>query len=299
MKTLFVCGYSRSGTTLLTAMLESNSETIFGFEIIPLVEKLDSGYLRKVINSIINECKKTGVTTDLYANENDSKFLMRLLIKELGNEYAAWVRRLKRSGTSCEQILEILSHFDDVLTPQTFFDHWCSWKKLSSNKQNVVLRGCKLFQSQLNLVASEDVVLVPYRNPLDVFGSLKRLNFPEAKSQVFINKWNEFYSKVLSNFNKSQLILISYEDLVKEPDVLNKLVQSMGGKPFEVNKYFENSCTKGVFGVNTTKDDLWRSPILTKKIGSYKNLLNKAEILEIINGTESLKKILDSKRFSV
>lgn len=209
---IFPCGVSRSGTTLLSAILDAHSSICMGYEMLfPRIHN---------VNLICSNLESTqGDATNL--REAGS------LIRKSGSlQIGKWISRCDRLGISFEDLSSAL-----IEQKKTSGESLVSLRSrvmlikkildISKARKDASITGFKItdssFKSYLSFFPNSYFIYI-LRDPRDVYSSLKerefKINLEEAcrSWNKGIKSFEEFRAK-----NPDKAFLVQYEDLVKFP----------------------------------------------------------------------------------
>jgi hypothetical protein len=268
---IFPCGVSRSGTTLLSALLDAHSQVFMGYE-------MDFKGVRRV-SYIRNQLLK------VQPDAKDLKHAGSILRKQGKIDLGKWISRCHRLGIEYDELLrEIEAHENDhkdslrgIVNKLLLIKRIVDFAK---KKTGSSIGGFKvtntLFNQYLSFFPHSKFVYI-LRDPRDVFCSLRERNFG-----LSLNSSCSTWNNGISNFEKfikkhtNNGLIIRYEDLVENPnDTISHILKKLG-LTFEENvlsfydgksKILKSShpnatrLKKGFFctSVNRYKDDLLRN----------------------------------------
>ncbi len=233
---IFPCGMSRSGTTLLTTILDSHSQVSLGYELIP--PKIPGPEMLK-------QLLKEGLILSEGSFEKCGKAL-----NAGQNDVGLFFTRCHRASISLEDLRQILDTLqkEGYTTISSLRERLeVAWriadkKKLKENSQ---ISGFKLnissFEEAYRLFPRGYLIYI-IRDPRDVVDSHIERGFNRTPQEIcsswnqYINKFDKFYQK-----HSAISLVIRYEDLVKDPDqtikkIFDKLPIHIEGSVFEFYK---------------------------------------------------------------
>jgi hypothetical protein len=220
MSSIYVVGLSRSGTTLLTTILDSHSDISMGYELIP--PKL--GSLKEVVTSIKNAQNNGAIT---------AREVSKLLPEQCSNGCGVFIKRSARALITPDLLVEVLQNFSCKNTdnPKTISERTLLASAIVDRKQQLEGTKSSGFKIPITLVdelkrGAEAVrIIAVIRDPRDVFSSqLKRKMTVSAKS--FSGQWDLYAAKILSYEQSGAIdIVIRYEDMVSNLDVTINTIQ--------------------------------------------------------------------------
>lgn len=266
---LFPCGMSRSGTTLLTTVLDSHSQISLGYELIP--PKLPGPLvLKQALEEGMNLCngdfEKCGT-----ALRNSGK-------KDLG----LFMTRCYRAGIALDDLREILSkmHKEGLKEISTFKERLAIAYRIAGQKK--IKEGTIIFGFKLNSPSVEEAFkLFPggyfiyiIRDPRDVVASHIKRGFNRTTNEI-CRAWNN-YIKSFEKFHSKHSdisLIIRYEDLVSQPrkiitEIFEKLQLNIEEEVFQ---FYESKASVHQGG-HPNMENL-RKDFFTTSIGRWKREL--------------------------
>lgn len=274
---VFVCGMSRSGTTLLTTILDSHSRIEMGYELIPpaklrlkeLADALDRGM--ELADGDWTRCapalRKAG-------QQSAATFFLRSLRMGLDEQTTRDVLQdLVDSG------MDEVKNLDDRLK--------VAWKLIKAKAEiaRPELYGFKLNVPSVATVASSfssGWFVYILRDPRDVVASHIKRGFKRTTEQVCI-AWNNYLKGfcTLQKQRPQSCALVRYEDLVTRPRrALNWLMSRLPVKMEENQFQFHASGASVHGGLHPNAEQLSRG-FFTGSIGRWKDNLSEHDVAEI------------------
>lgn len=208
----FISGLSRSGTTLLSVMLDSHPRVVFGAELLP-VRLPQLSVAEKIIKLYMLQ------------HNYEYKFLGSYIKENFDRDLGVFITRIYRSGITFDDMMRVLlatskfnrNHFDLRSRMEIAFD----LIRTRVKRENALLSGFKFSSSSL----FDALCLFPngkficiVRDPRDVVLSQLKRGFSSSVERICKN-WNAY----IKNYRKFQKIypdnirIIRYEDLVRSP----------------------------------------------------------------------------------
>lgn len=259
MKTNFLISSERSGSNLITKILNSHSE-ICG----PSPKHLINPTLRNFFRYNPLENKK-----------NRDEF-----IQDLSNlinvDFGLW--RSKVTITELEQILDDSNIFE--LLRKIY------WKEAVANKKSsVFIKENQIYEYLLYLEQyyPESKFIYLIRDPRDMALSWKESKIHQGGIIHGAYQWKKDQQQTLKYcpylLDKKKLILIRYEDLISHPEGILKAICEFLGVSYESNllNFHKNDSTIK----NAQKNLPWRNlskPLLQRNSGKYKSSLKEYDI---------------------
>lgn len=210
---LFPCGMSRSGTTLLSTILDSHSQVCLGYELIPPVLPGPNELLASLERGIA-------------LSESDFSKAGKALRQAGENEAGLFITRCCRAGINADDTRNILNELkkEGLTKIATFRERMLvAWKiaKTSHSKTNSKLFGFKLnipsYEQSFQLFPGGYFVYI-LRDPRDVVASHREREFDRTTDEI-CNAWMN-YLTAFEKFSKAHpkvSVLVRYEDLVTSP----------------------------------------------------------------------------------
>lgn len=278
-KNIFICGMSRSGTTLLTTIFDSHPNVSMGYELLPanlptvpeMISILESK-VREYNNEVTPICKA---------------------IKNEGlDSFSSFVKRCYRTNVLPDELLELLQrsrkqeHFNLATNDIKFrlaISHLVVDKK--RQKEQTLNQGFKLnaaiFEEAYHLNPNSNFIYI-LRDPRDVVASHFQRGFDRTVDQI-INAWKNY----LKNFIKFQkkhprnAYLIRYEDLVSSPDQKTKELIDFCQLNYvnQVRDFFRSKASIHISG-HANQENLSKD-FFTSSVGRWQQDLQTETICEI------------------
>jgi hypothetical protein len=274
---VFPCGMSRSGTTLLTTILDSHSNISLGYELIPSPSLCQDGTLKEVMD-ILNSCKG-----DL---DRCKKELNKAGRKELG----LFVKRYQRVGLDAKDLGNFLVEMTRLSFGQTLSINerlYIAWRIA---RQKKIKFNASLYGFKLNMPSIESayvnfpggVFIYIIRDPRDVVDSHRAQGFQKTTEQVCV-AWNN-YIKSYEGFHKKHAnisIVIRYEDLVSKPrDSINRI---FGIMPIQVEesvfKFYDSKAS--IHDSNHPNKEHLKRDFFTTSISRWKKGMNSGDVEQV------------------
>lgn len=210
MKKIFLYGMSRSGTTLLSTILDSHYKISFGSELLNTWQG-DTSVITKHLHS-------EGDETLLQVSYRISKLPDD---KEIG----LYLKRCYRAGLTLSDVRQVFCAEGDTsevtLELRQRLELACQLIELRGRREGSEFIGFKVPGSNPKFSVDcyqDSFALCLYRDPFDVLQSHVRRGFGKSKEKI-VQDWLAYYK----GFVKAQktcpnrVMLISYEDLILQP----------------------------------------------------------------------------------
>lgn len=274
---LFPCGMSRSGTTLLTTVLDSHSQIALGYELIPSglpAPNVIKVLLKKALAECAGDLAKCG-----------------RVLREAGHKgIGLFITRSFRAGLSLEEIFEILQDMDKEGLRETINlrDRLAVAYKVAEkkkNKESAALFGFKLNIPSVNkahdLFPGGHYVYI-LRDPRDVVASHQARDFKRTIEQICV-AWNNYLDSFWSFQTKHSNItaLIRYEDLVAKPrETLERVFHKLPLKIEEdIFTFYQSNAT--VHKTGHPNADALRRDFFTTSVGRWHEELDPENVKEV------------------
>lgn len=281
-KTLLVCGMSRSGTTLLTTILDSHNDVSMGYEIMPAGLRS----CREVV-----QCLQASI--DAADDTEDTQAIARHL-SEIGEKaLSVFVKRSARSLVPATQLLDIVkqSYEDGLLDLSVIQARATIGNNIAAQKaatEGSAHSGFKLNAPALSKFSEHlphnSYFIYVLRNPKDVFASQVSKGFDKSFQDV-CDAWLSYlknYEEMARN-KPDNCVLVRYEDLVQSPKTAIMAICSAVGLNFDdaMLSFFDGKASIHQF--NHANRESLRQDFFTTSIGRWSTELS----LEVQNGIES------------
>ena len=221
---IFPCGVSRSGTTLLSAILDAHSQICMGYEM--------NFKGVKGISFIRYQLLK------VRPDATDLKRAGSLLRKQRKIDLGKWISRCHRLGIEYDEFIREIEahkkeHGDSLRRPEKKIFLINRIVALARKKTGATIGGFKVtntFFNQYLTFFPESAFVYILRDPRDVFCSLRERNFG-LSLKTSCRAWKNGilnFEKFLQNHPENGLI-IRYEDLVQNPkDTIGHILKTLG-----------------------------------------------------------------------
>jgi hypothetical protein len=275
MRHAFVCGYSRSGTTLLATILDSHPGISMGYELLPAgLPPLPKaiGHLRRAMDAA-GEPADAVLRSDpatrglglfvLHASWAlvDPPELLDLLESRVA-EGAARVRALRDQARLAMAVVE-----------------------RKRQKEGTALTGYKVQTSRFGtfrrLYPDSGFVAI-VRDPRDVVASQMGRGFERSLEKMAAD-WRDYYRRfrLLAVLHPGRALLVRYEDLVTEPEAQYARIFGLLGLPYgdEVRRYWQSKAS-----IHRTRHNnapaVGREPF-TRSLGRWRQDLDPAQVARV------------------
>ncbi len=210
---VLIAGMSRSGTTLLTTVMDSHPEIVCGAELLPSFDKTISEVLN-ILDSAMPEVANDFTQLGKYLREHGHK------------DVGLFFVRCHRAGLYADDVRTALSGLVDLQNTQiqTVEDRLRvanALIKIRALRENAAMYGFKYTSSDPELAAAyfpNAKIVCIVRDPYDVVLSHQKRNFEKSTEEVckswsiFSKKYREFSEK-----HPHKCYVVRYEDLVSQP----------------------------------------------------------------------------------
>jgi len=270
---IFPCGMSRSGTTLLTTVLDSHSEIGLGYELIP-PPLLNIASLLKFVERCVSQGIKSvdevGQQLKSQGQKNERLFLVRC----------------HRAGLSVSQTKMVLADLckNGVRIVESLTDRLLVAERIAKAKQrqqNTRFYGFKLNSPAFNeayKLFPQSYFFYIVRDPRDVVVSHRKRGFVRSTEQI-CKAWNNYLEKFESFYddNSEIALIVRYEDLVMQPnDTLSRIFQVLP-VDLEENVFRFYESVASVHGSHHPNAQALKQNFFTSSIGCWHSELEKGE----------------------
>lgn len=269
---IYVCGMSRSGTTLLSTILDSHPDVAMGYEMLP------TG-----LGSLADAA--TSLRSSILAAGDEARGCAECLQGMGLAAIARLVRQCDRAEVSPSGVLECLESFaGDTRAPDSIelraaISSWIVGRKAAQ-------RGCRHAGFKIN-APSVDAFLphVPAgrfifitRDPRDVLASHIAAEFDRTAAQV-ATAWSGYVARFLAFQSQHPEIafVVRYEDLVTEPDRRLAELCTMADIPFDtaMRAFFESEASVHTAGHRNSSE--LEQDFFTTSIGRWRRDVDESD----------------------
>src|SRR3990167_505086 len=274
---LFPCGMSRSGTTLLTTVLDSHSQISLGYELIP--PKLPAPMILK-----------QALEEGLKQSNGDFESCGEVLRKKGNKDIGLFFSRCYRAGISQDDIVYILDKIEHegINKIETLRERLeIAWRIALQKKLSEETR---IYGFKFNAPSVEEAFQIfpggyfiyIIRDPRDVVASHIQRGFDRTTEEI-CKAWNN-YIKCFEKFHAKQpsiSLIIRYEDLVSEPrgtveEIFRKLPLEIEEGIFEFYRSKASVHQAGHPNIENLQKNFF-----TSSIGRWRSELKRAVTAEI------------------
>lgn len=237
-KLVLIAGMSRSGTTLLTTVMDSHPDIVCGAELLPSFNETVSDVLHTIDNvmpTINHDFSQLG------------KYLREHGRKDVGLFFV----RCHRAGLTANDVVTALSKLSDIQNiPIETLENRArianALIQIRAFRENAAMYGFKYTSSAPEVAATyfpNAKIICIIRDPYDVLLSHQKRNFTKSTENV-CKSWTTF-SKKYRDYSKNhpdKCYVVRYEDLVSQPRrVLRKVFEFLGlDLKEEIFKFYES-----------------------------------------------------------
>lgn len=240
-KYVFVFGTSRTGTTLMTTVLDSHPLISMGYELpainLPSAEEIATAIDSCLVN-VGNNAKACAVCVRSQGYDTLGKFIIKCQLSCITPKELVFIcQSLARKGCG------------DFSAKDTQFALAMAVVNLKCQKEGNSITGFKLATASVEDyydLLPEGYFICMIRDPRDVFASLEANNFGR-EIEGFTRSWNNFVRRYLDFHNKhpKQTQLVQYESLVTSPEKQLKKILGDLGLDYcdEVRNFFQSKAS--------------------------------------------------------
>lgn len=274
---LFVCGMSRSGTTLLTTIFDAHSDISMGAELIPGPGLRIAGL-------------RDALERGLRAAHGDFTRCGSLVRKEGDREHGTVLTRCARAGLTADQTRRALAALQAAgLTEATgFADRMeVAWRLMRERR---AAEGTDLFGFKLNAPALEAAHgLFPgarfaciVRDPRDVVASHRKRGFERTTKQV-CHAWLTYTeaSERMVSAHPQLAALTRYEQLVGDPQAELERLFAVLPVAIEPAVFSFATSQAAVFTTGHPNVEQLRRGFFTSSVGSWRQELSAGEVADV------------------
>lgn len=239
MRHAFVCGYSRSGTTLLATILDSHPQISMGYELVPSglpplprAAALVREALAEDPADPAAALRREPATADL------GLFVIHALWVRVGpEELAALLEAEASAGRADASGTRRAARLAMAVVER------------KREKEGAGLAGFKVQTSRFGIfhrAFPDSAFLGIVRDPRDVVASQQGRGFPRSVEQIATH-WRDYYDRFsrFSRLHPGRTLVVRYEDLVADPEPQFARIFGLLGLPYgdEVRRYWESKAS--------------------------------------------------------
>jgi hypothetical protein len=275
MRHAFVCGYSRSGTTLLATILDSHPGISMGYELMPaglppLPETV--AHLRRALS--IKSIPPAATLRADPATEGLATFVA----------HATWAL------VGPQELLQLLERWlaagiTDVHTLQGRARLALAVVERKQQKEGTALTGYKVQTSRFgrfDRLFAESGFIGIVRDPRDVVASQMGRGFERSVERI-ANHWRDYYSRFqwMVRLHRRRAVLVRYEDLVTRPEPQYERIFGMLGLEYgdEVRRYWESKAS--IHRTRHNNAPAVGQELFTRSLGRWQNDLAAAQAAQV------------------
>jgi hypothetical protein len=239
MRHAFVCGYSRSGTTLLATILDSHPQISMGYELVPSglpplprAAALVREALAEDPADPAAALRREPATADL------GLFVIHALWVRVGpEELAALLEAEASAGRADASGTRRAARLAMAVVER------------KREKEGAGLTGFKVQTSRFGIfhrAFPDSAFLGIVRDPRDVVASQQGRGFPRSVERIATH-WRDYYDRFsrFSRLHPGRTLVVRYEDLVADPEPQFARIFGLLGLPYgdEVRRYWESKAS--------------------------------------------------------
>jgi len=211
---VYVCGMSRSGTTLLATVLDSHPDLAMGYEMLPV----GLGPLPASIDALREAIAEVG---------DDAAACRTWLAERDHTSLAQFVRRCGRTRVTPANLLELFESYGDVDVEDMDRIPFRARLSMDVVRRKVALEGATHGGFKINApsveafrpVLPDGHFVYMLRDPRDVVASHESAGFDRSVEHI-VRAWVQYTQRFLDfqAAHPARAIIVRYEDLVTRPD---------------------------------------------------------------------------------
>ena len=276
MRHVFVCGYSRSGTTLLATILDSHPAISMGYELMP--DRLPP------LPEAVEQLKRAAEAED--GAPPDEVLRRDPATRSLG----LFALHSNWALVDNQELIALLSSRAEQGHIQTNslrsrLDLAMAVVELKREKEGAALTGFKVQTSRFevfNRVFPGSSFVAIVRDPRDVVASQIGRGFDRSIERT-AGHWRDYYKRfrLFSMLHPRKTVTVRYEDLVRDPEPHYARIFSMLSLTYgdEVRRYWESKAS--VHRTHHNNAPMVKLDLYTSKVGRWKQDLDAAQVSEI------------------
>jgi hypothetical protein len=275
MRYAFVCGYSRSGTTLLGTILDSHPSISMGYELLPaglppLPEAI--AHLRRAVGS-------QGTPPDVTLRADPATQGLGLFVL-----HASWalVDPPELLDLLEQQVAEGLADVH-ALPEQARLAMAVVERK--REKEGTALTGYKVQTSRFGIfrrLFPDSGFLAIARDPRDVIASQIGRGF-ERSLETMATHWRDYYRRFrfLARLHPGRALVVRYEDLVTDPEPQYARIFGLLGLSYgdEVRRYWESKAS--IHRTRHNNAPAVGQELFTRSLGRWQKDLDPAQVAQV------------------
>ena len=278
MNNIFVVGLSRSGTTLLTTILDSHPDISMGYELIPA--KL--GSLKKLAQTI-EATLRDGATS--------AREVAKALPAAMDPACGVFIKRATRAMVPPKLLVEVLEDFSNTHTdhPRSIWARTALAGAIVACKQGIEGTKNAGFKVPITLVkelkkdAQNTIVIAVIRDPRDTYASQVSRNMTTSPNS-FARQWNGFASQI-QTFRQRNFIdlIIRYEDITTRLDETLEAIQHTLGLPTidGMRDFYASKASVHAPGQKHVNAEALSQDVFDSSIDRWKNDISEADAILI------------------
>ncbi len=239
MRHAFVCGYSRSGTTLLATILDSHPRISMGYELVPgglPALPVAAALLRRALAE--DPADPAAVLRREPATADLGLFTIHAGWALVGpEELAALLEAEAAAGRGDASGTRKAARLAMTVVER------------KREKEGTALTGFKVQTSRFGVfhrAFPDSAFLCIVRDPRDVVASQQGRGFKRSVDRIATH-WRDYYERFLrfARFHPGRTLVVRYEDLVADPEPQYERIFDLLGLPFgdEVRRYWESKAS--------------------------------------------------------
>lgn len=278
MNSIFVVGLSRSGTTLLTTILDSHTDISMGYELIPP----NLGSLKKLAAEI-KTALRNGATT--------AREVAKALPDDVGADCGVFIKRATRALVPPKTLVGVLEEFSNTHNdqPNSIWERTALAQSIVAYKQQIEGTDNSGFKVPISLVKGlkktnkYTTVIGVIRDPRDTYASQVSRKMTSS-THAFARQWNGFASQ-LQLFQQRGFVdlILQYEEITTNLDqALGALQKILGLTSLgEMKTFYDSKASVHAPGQKHVNSDSLSQDVFDSSIRRWKDDISKADAILI------------------
>ncbi|HET7736742.1 MAG TPA: sulfotransferase [Nocardioidaceae bacterium] len=274
---VFVYGMSRSGTTLMTAVLDAHPEISMGYELLPKGLGDPAVAARRIRETGTDDPDACAVALRALDEEQLAVYVLRSARCLVWPTEAAGVLE----SIAADGVTELASLADRTAVSQRVTD-------IKSGKEGTRVTGWKLNNPRIgrfDKLVDDAAYVCILRDPRDVWRSHVENDFERTVDQV-ARTWRRYLEtfEAFSAKNPGRCHLVRYEDLVSSPrQELDRLCEHLGiPRDAAMDSFFESKAS--VLRGGHANSELLNQDFFTTSVGLWRDTVAPSDVVALESG---------------